>query len=60
LDHHELTAEDPLTMSSWADCVVIVTDHVGLDYPAIVGDARLIVDTRNALKGCGSPKVVRL
>jgi UDP-N-acetyl-D-glucosamine dehydrogenase len=60
LDHHELTAEDPLTMSSQADCLVIVTDHAGFDYPAIVRDARLIVDTRNALKGCTSPKVVRL
>ena len=60
LDRHELTAEDPLTMSSQADCLVIVTDHAGFDYPAIVHDARLIVDTRNALKGCTSPKLVRL
>jgi UDP-N-acetyl-D-glucosamine dehydrogenase len=50
LDHHELTADDPLAMASRADCVVIVTDHAGFDYPGIVRDARLIVDTRNALK----------
>jgi UDP-N-acetyl-D-glucosamine dehydrogenase len=60
LDHRELTAEDPLAMSSRADCVVIVTDHSGFDYAAIVRDSRLIVDSRNALKTCTSPKVVRL
>ena len=37
-----------------ADCVVIVTDHASFDYPALVRDARLIVDTRNALKGVRS------
>ncbi len=34
-----------------ADCVVIVTDHKDFDYKDLVGSARLIVDTRNALKG---------
>jgi UDP-N-acetyl-D-glucosamine dehydrogenase len=60
LDQRELTAEDPLTMASRADCVVIVTDHAGFDYHGVVRNARLIVDTRNALKGSTSPKVVRL
>jgi UDP-N-acetyl-D-glucosamine dehydrogenase len=60
LDQRELIAEDPLTMASRADCVVIVTDHSGFDYAAIVRDARLIVDTRNALKTYTSSKVVRL
>jgi UDP-N-acetyl-D-glucosamine dehydrogenase len=60
LDHRELRAEDPSTMASRADCVVIVTDHTGFDYAGIVRDARLVVDTRNALKTCTSPKVVRL
>jgi len=41
------------------DCVVIVTDHSDYDYGRIVAEARLIVDTRNATKGLGSPKVVR-
>ena len=45
---------------SQADCVVIVTDHKKFDYPALVKDARLIVDTRNALKGIESEKIVRL
>jgi len=30
-----------------ADCVVIVTDHSAYDWPAIVRQARLIVDTRH-------------
>jgi UDP-N-acetyl-D-glucosamine dehydrogenase len=43
-----------------ADCVVIVTDHSGFDYKALVQQAALIVDTRNALKGITSDKIVRL
>ena len=43
-----------------ADCVVIVTDHKCFDYAALLRDARLIVDTRNALKGVKSDKVFRL
>ena len=60
LDHRELGAEDPLAMSSRADCVVVVTDHAAFDYPSIVERAGLIVDTRNALKSLSSPKIVRL
>lgn len=33
-----------------ADCVVIVTDHTAYDYQWIAGEARIIVDSRNALK----------
>jgi len=43
-----------------ADCVVIVTDHTGLDYASVVEHSTLIVDTRNALKGFRSEKIVRL
>jgi UDP-N-acetyl-D-glucosamine dehydrogenase len=43
-----------------ADCVVVVTDHTGFDYKALVADAPLIVDTRNALKGVQSEKIFRL
>ncbi len=44
------------------DCVVIITNHSCYDYPAILREARLIVDTRNALGAAGknNPKVVRL
>ncbi|HKU26578.1 MAG TPA: nucleotide sugar dehydrogenase [Candidatus Sulfotelmatobacter sp.] len=41
------------------DCVVIVTDHSDYDYPQIVKEAQLVVDTRNATRGISSPKVVR-
>jgi UDP-N-acetyl-D-glucosamine dehydrogenase len=34
-----------------ADCVVIVTDHTGIDYTRVCQLSRLIVDTRNALGG---------
>ena len=43
-----------------ADCVVIVTDHAAFNYRALVGRSRLIVDTRNALKGIISDKIVQL
>ena len=43
-----------------ADCVVIVTDHKSFDYGRVVDQARLVVDTRNALKGRDSSKIVRL
>jgi len=41
------------------DCVVIVTDHSDYDYPRIVREAQLVVDTRNATKGITAPNLVR-
>jgi len=41
------------------DCVMIVTDHGDYDYPRIVPESKLVVDTRNATKGIDSPKIVR-
>lgn len=43
-----------------ADCVVIVTDHQGVDYEAVVRSARLVVDTRNATRGIQGGTVVGL
>jgi UDP-N-acetyl-D-glucosamine dehydrogenase len=43
-----------------ADCGVIVTDHTGTDYKTLLEIAPLIVDTRNALRGVISEKIVRL
>jgi UDP-N-acetyl-D-glucosamine dehydrogenase len=57
-DGLELGSDEPAMAK--ADCVVIVTDHSGFDYKALVGTAPLIVDTRNALKGVISDKIVRL
>ena len=33
------------------DCALIVTDHARVDYAAVVRDAPLVVDTRNATRG---------
>src|SRR5438309_4025079 len=35
---------------SWADVVVIATDHDSIDYEKLVRDAKLVVDTRNATR----------
>ena len=59
LDGLHLEAQ-PESAAADADCVVIVTDHSAFDYRALVERAPLIVDTRNALKGFTSPKIVRL
>jgi UDP-N-acetyl-D-glucosamine dehydrogenase len=45
---------------SAVDAVVLVTDHSNVDYEAVLADAPLVLDTRNALDSYGSPKVVRL
>jgi UDP-N-acetyl-D-glucosamine dehydrogenase len=50
----------PESAAADADCVVIITDHAAFDYPGLVERSRLIVDTRNALKGMNSTKIVRL
>ena len=55
-----LEAQEMLPSVAAADCVVIVTDHSGIDYAAAIDRSKLIVDTRNALKGFRSEKIVRL
>lgn len=60
INNSTLEAQEMLPAVEAADCVVIVTDHKGVDYKAIVDRAKLIVDTRNALKGVRSEKIVRL
>jgi len=59
-DGTEMKAIDVDAGVSNADCVVIVTDHKKFDYPALVKNAKLVVDTRNALKDIQSDKIVRL
>ncbi|MBM3736930.1 MAG: nucleotide sugar dehydrogenase [Acidobacteria bacterium] len=60
VEKEEFFAKDPLQAAADADCVVIITNHSDTPYPSIVEKARLIVDTRNALKGYKSDKIVRL
>jgi UDP-N-acetyl-D-glucosamine dehydrogenase len=60
--------ENGLSMSSVAlepstyDCVVVVTDHSGIDYDQLVEDSALVVDLRNATGANGrvSDKVWKL
>jgi UDP-N-acetyl-D-glucosamine dehydrogenase len=59
LDDLNLESE-PLESAADADCVVIVTDHRAFDYRLLLEKAPLIVDSRNALKGVVSEKIVRL
>jgi len=54
----------PLTAEvlAGADCVVITTNHSVFDWDFVRAHARLVVDTRNALRGAagGGARVVRL
>jgi UDP-N-acetyl-D-glucosamine dehydrogenase len=59
LEDETMLAQDAAALDT-ADCVVIVTDHSTFDYKALVDQASLIVDTRNALKAFNSGKIVRL
>ena len=60
IDDGPLFAADEATAVAAADCTVIITDHSGIDYTSIVQSAKLIVDTRNALRGIDSEKIIRL
>jgi len=59
LEDDKVLKEDRAALHT-ADCVVIVTDHSTFDYKLLLEQASLIVDTRNAMKGMESPKIVRL
>ncbi|MGQ9634283.1 MAG: nucleotide sugar dehydrogenase [Bryobacteraceae bacterium] len=59
-DSLTLKAEPVEEAASKADCVVIITNHSAFDYARLLEQAQLIVDTRNAMKGFRSPKIIRL
>src|ERR1041385_329153 len=50
----------PEAAAAEADCAVIITNHSGFNYDALVACSPLIVDTRNALRGYRSERIVRL
>ncbi len=57
-DAHTEGSGEPLSSAeltddevSNSDCVIIVTDHSGIDYQRVTKLATLVVDTRNALNG---------
>jgi UDP-N-acetyl-D-glucosamine dehydrogenase len=58
--HLDLKSVDEKSMHDGIDCGMIVTDHKAFDYQAMVRNFKLLVDTRNALKGVSSPNVFRL
>ena len=58
LDGISLESDDSSVAT--ADCIVVITDHKAVDYAPIVKNAKLILDTRNALKQFDSPNIVRL
>jgi UDP-N-acetyl-D-glucosamine dehydrogenase len=60
LDGGHLESRDLAAGAAEADCVVIVTDHRAFDYKKLVDSAKLIIDSRNALRGIQSEKIVRL
>lgn len=55
-----MKSQDSVDACKVADCVVIVTDHDAFDYGRLALDARLIVDTRNAMRNFNSQNIVRL
>jgi UDP-N-acetyl-D-glucosamine dehydrogenase len=55
-----LEAQELLIAVAAADCVVILTHHSGVDYGSVLQNCRLVLDTRNALRGLSSSKIVRL
>ena len=59
-DGVDMVGVEAMAACAAADCVVIVTDHRDFDYKAIVETSKLVVDTRNGLKGMTSDKIVRL
>ncbi len=62
----EPLASEPLTdqVIRGADCIVIVTDHSGIDYSRVCRLSSLIIDTRNALNGAlrreSAARIIRL
>jgi len=49
----------PLDQLGQYDCVLIVTNHSDYDYPRIVRESQLVVDTRNATRGITAQNIVR-
>lgn len=58
--HYNLNmTSTPLDNLDQYDCVLIVTDHSDYDYPRIVRESKLVVDSRNATKGIKAANLVR-
>lgn len=58
--HYNLNmTSTPLDDLGQYDCVLIVTDHSSYDYPGIVRESQLVVDSRNATKNIQASNLVR-
>ena len=57
---NQLLMASPVTTVADADCTVVITDHSSVDYSEVVDGAKIIVDTRNALRAIKSQKIIRL
>ena len=61
-EHSELAGRESLDLTpeaiSQMDAVLISTNHDGVDYQILADNAKLIIDTRNAMKGISGPAVV--
>ncbi|MGH7742220.1 MAG: nucleotide sugar dehydrogenase, partial [Candidatus Eiseniibacteriota bacterium] len=42
------------------DCVIIATAHRDIPFASVLRHSKLVIDTRNALQGRRSPKIIRL
>jgi len=51
-----LTAVDPASSFASYDLVVIVTDHTKLERERLLAEAKVILDTRDALRGVAGPR----
>jgi UDP-N-acetyl-D-glucosamine dehydrogenase len=60
VEEEQMFATEEQSAVAAADCTVILTDHSTTDYAAVANSAKLIVDTRNALRGIRSDKIIRL
>jgi len=63
LDEHGMRMKaEPFSAATLrkADCVVVVTDHSDFDYRLVARESKVIVDTRNALKGKNGGKIIKL
>ncbi|HEY2860245.1 MAG TPA: nucleotide sugar dehydrogenase [Terracidiphilus sp.] len=57
--HYDLNmTSTPLENLEQYDAVMIVTDHTSYDYPRIVAESQLVIDTRNATKGIAASNII--
>jgi UDP-N-acetyl-D-glucosamine dehydrogenase len=50
-DGMKMSSVDPKSSFAGYDCVVIITDHLKLERARLLAEAKLVVDTRDALRG---------